>query len=48
MSIYEFAKKIWIENKAKGKLIKGSLPYRKNELMRSVPNLKFIFEDIIN
>ena len=47
MSIYEFAKKVWIEKKAKGKLIKGSLPYRKNESMRSVPNLKFIFEDTI-
>ena len=47
MSIYEFAKKVWIENKAKGKLIKGTLPYRKNESMRSVPNLKFIFEDTI-
>lgn len=47
MTIYEFAKKVWIENKAKGKLVKGSLPYRKNESMRSVPNLKFIFEDTI-
>ena len=46
-NIYEFAKKVWIENKAKGNLIRGSLPYRKNESMRSVPNLKFIFEDII-
>ena len=47
MSIYEFAKKVWIKNKAKGKLIRGSLPYRKNESMRSVPNLKLIFEDSI-
>ena len=47
MSIYEFAKKVWIEKKAKGKLIKGALPYRKNESMRSVPNLKLIFEDSI-
>ena len=47
MSIYEFAKKVWIEKKAKGKLIKGTLPYRKNESMRCIPNLKLIFEDNI-
>tara|TARA_Y200000002_G_scaffold263402_1_gene218692 strand:+ start:2125 stop:3003 length:879 start_codon:yes stop_codon:yes gene_type:complete len=47
MTIYEFAKKIWLDNNAKGKLIKGSLPYRKNESMRSIPNLKVIYEDTV-
>ncbi|WP_320664624.1 NAD-dependent epimerase/dehydratase family protein [Prochlorococcus sp. MIT 1223] len=47
ISVYEFAKKVWLEKSAKGKIIKGALPYRKNEPMKCIPDLKLIFEDIV-
>ena len=39
LSIKDFASKIWAQNKAKGKLIFGKVPYRKREIMRYVPQL---------
>ena len=39
LSIKDFASKIWSENKAKGELLFGKVPYRKREIMRYVPKL---------
>ena len=39
LMIREFAEKIWSENKAKGKLLIGSIPYRDGEVMRYVPDI---------
>ena len=39
LMIREFAEKIWFENKAKGKLLIGALPYREREVMRYVPDI---------
>ncbi len=39
-SIMEFSKNIWHKYNAKGKLLFGEIPYRKNEVMRFVPCLK--------
>ena len=40
MSIKEFAQKWWLEWNSKGKINFGALPYRKNEVMRFVPEIK--------
>ena len=40
MSILDFSKKVWIKEKAKGILIPGAIPYRKNEVMRYTPCLE--------
>lgn len=39
ISMKDFAEKWWVKFKAKGKLLIGSIPYRKNEIMRYVPEL---------
>jgi nucleoside-diphosphate-sugar epimerase len=36
-SVADFARDIWYQNKATGKLCIGALPYRNNEIMRFVP-----------
>ena len=47
LSLKKFAKKLWHDFDAKGHLKIGTLPYRKNEIMRYVPELKesFIISD---
>ena len=42
LSIRDFAQKIWDSHNAKGKLKIGSLSYRKEEIMRFVPDLNKI------
>ena len=39
-TLAEFAKKIWEENNAKGKIIFGAKEYRKGEIFRYVPDIK--------
>lgn len=39
-SLKEFAAEYWNEFGAKGKLIIGALPYRKDEIMRYIPDIK--------
>ena len=40
MSIKEFAEKWWLKWNSKGKLNFGKIAYRKNEVMRFVPEIK--------
>ena len=40
MSILEFSKMWWRRWNAPGNLLVGSLPYRENEVMRYVPEIK--------
>ena len=39
-TLAEFAKKIWEDSNAKGKIFFGSKEYRKGEIFRYVPNIK--------
>ena len=41
--IRDFALKIWDDLKAKGKIEIGAIPYRENEVMRYVPDIKSEF-----
>ena len=44
-SLREFVEKHWTNSKAEGKLMFGALPYRKNEVMRYVPDIKFTLKE---
>jgi len=40
VTVYDFCERIWRENNATGKLQRGIVPYRANEVMRFVPAIK--------
>lgn len=42
-TVLEFSEKIWNQYAAKGKLLPGVIPYRKNEVMKVIPCLKPYF-----
>ena len=39
MSLFSFAQSEWLRLNAKGSIINGAIPYRKNEVMSYVPEL---------
>lgn len=40
IKLFDFANNFWIKNNPKGKLIVGAIPYRDDEIMRYVPNIR--------
>lgn len=48
ISLKEFVEKYWANNKTEGKLKFGALPYRKNEIMRYVPDINLVLKEQFN